>query len=124
MLDSPLFVPSGAAVLSSPTPSESRDSSPEGEEINRAQHRREEDITELDGEQLGDSEQMTMAAAPDDGPAASTAGEDKLPLSGDSRFRLREACTVGRHRREVRSAHGQLLSTASQRSGPRSRHRS
>ena len=62
MLDSPLFVPSGAAVLSSPTPSESRVSSPDGVEIYRAQHCRDEDITELDGEQLGDSVQLSMAA--------------------------------------------------------------
>ena len=64
MADSPLLVPSGAAVPASPTPSESRAASPDGVETDPAQHCRDRDITELDGEALGQSAQLSMAAAP------------------------------------------------------------
>ena len=64
MADSPVFVPSGAAVPTSPTPSESRAASPDGVETDPAQHCRDRDITEIDGEALGQSAQLSMAAAP------------------------------------------------------------
>ena len=74
MADSPVFVPSGAAVPTSPTPSESRAASPDGLETDPAQHCRDRDITEIDGEALGQSAQMTMAAAPDDGAGSIDSG--------------------------------------------------
>ena len=74
MADSPVFVPSGAAVPTSPTPSESRAASPDGVETDPAQHCRDRDITEIDSEALGQSAQMTMAAAPDDGAGSIDSG--------------------------------------------------
>ena len=85
MADSPLLVPSGAAVPTSPTPSESRAASPDGVETDPAQQCRDRDITANSMvRRCANRRSCRWPRHPSTGPAASTAGEreDNLPLCG------------------------------------------